>query len=93
VTAVSLASHGFTAYVDSRRIFVEEQDRIEEQEDVEAHGNKFKPQATDDGPKDEGESEDFEAHRQHFKPQASEDAPKDDDEGDFELHRKGHKAL
>jgi hypothetical protein len=93
LNAVSLASHGQTAK-SIRRIFVEEQDRIESQEDVEGHRNKHKPQASEDTPKDEGTSEDFELHRSHHKPQAS-DTPKDEgeDEGDFELHRKGHRAL
>jgi hypothetical protein len=56
---------------------------------------KYKPQASEDAPKDEGPSEDFELHRHKSKAQATEDAPKDEgsDEGDFELHRKAHKAL
>jgi hypothetical protein len=85
---------------------VEEQDRIEGQEDVEAHGKGYKPLAdveghgkgykplaAEDTPTDEGESDDVEAHRTIFKPQAA-DTPKDEgDEGDFELHGKGHRAL
>ena len=71
---------------------MDEQDKRTEQEDVEGHG-KYKPQATEDAPTDEGD-DDVELHGK-YKPQASEDAPKDDggDEGDFELHRTAHKAL
>jgi hypothetical protein len=79
----------------TRRISVEEQDRIEGQDDVEAHRPHHKPQASDT-PKDEGDEGDFELHRPHHKPMAAaaSDTPKDEgDEGDFELHRKGHKAL
>ena len=72
---------------------MEEQDRIESQEDVEAHRNKHKHQASEDAPQDEGTSDDVELHRHKAKHQAS-DTPKDEgDEGDFELHRKGHRAL
>jgi hypothetical protein len=74
---------------------MEEQDKRTEQEDVEAHRRHNKANATEDAPKDEGEStEDFEAHRRHNKANASEDAPKDEGENDdFELHRKAHKSL
>jgi hypothetical protein len=73
---------------------MEEQDKRTEQEDVEGHrGSHFKPQASEDATKDEGETEDVEAHRKHHQPQA-EDTPKDEgDSDDFELHRKAHKAL
>ena len=65
---------------------MDEQDKRTEQEDVEGHG-KYKPQATEDAPTDEGD-DDVELHGK-YKPQASEDAPKDEgDKSDFELHGK-----
>jgi hypothetical protein len=63
---------------------VEDQDKIQSDEDVEAH-KKIKLNATDEGSGSEEGSEDFELHKKKLK--ANDEGGESPDE-DFELHKR-----
>jgi hypothetical protein len=67
---------------------VEDQDKIQSDEDVEAHKAKNKLKATDEG-SEEG-SEDFELHKAKNKLKATDEGGESSDD-DFELHRRSQR--